>query len=86
MLVVTVDSSTCRSTTDVLGVEVQGDRAVVVLDADGAFTQSCPSVPDLPRGTVYAVAVPADLARTLTEVDTRIEQAPSGAPPSNPQP
>lgn len=86
VLVVTVDSSTCRSTTDVLGVEVQGDRAVVVLDADGAFTQACPSVPDLPRGTVYAVAVPADLARTLTEVDTRIEEAPSGASPSNPQP
>jgi hypothetical protein len=71
VLVVTVPSSTCRSPDDVLGVEVDGDTAVVVLDAEGEFTRPCPGPSDVPRATVFAVAIPAEQAGGVEHVGTR---------------
>jgi hypothetical protein len=71
VLVVSVPSSTCRATSDVLGVEVTGDHVVVVLDEAGEFTRPCPGPADMPRGTVYAVAVPLDQVAP-TEVTIRL--------------
>ncbi len=80
VVVVTVGSSTCRSREDVVGLEVVGDRGVVVLAADGQFSRPCPGPLGTPRATVYAVAVAGETARGLTEVTTRVEAGASEQP------
>jgi putative cell wall-binding protein len=71
VLVVSVPSSTCRSETDVLGVEADETTIVVILDEDGEFTRPCPGPAGAPRGTVFAVAVPRDAVPQDADVEVR---------------
>lgn len=71
VLVVGMRSGTCRAAEDVIGVEVAGATAVVLLDLDGEFAQPCPGPEDAPRWSVFAVGVPTEVAEPLTAACAR---------------
>jgi hypothetical protein len=74
VLVVAVPSSTCRAPQDVLGVEIVGERATVVLDPQGQFAQPCPGPREALRATVYAVAVDGAAAAAVSQAEVRVDE------------
>lgn len=70
--------STCRSTEDVLGVDIVGNAAVVLLDPDGEFLRPCPGPPGAAAPTAFAIAIPVDRASDINTADYRFDDESSG--------
>lgn len=71
--------STCRSTEDVVGMEIVDGVVVVVLDPDGQFLRPCPGPPGAHAFTAFAVALPDYYDDGLTGAVSRLGERPAGA-------
>jgi hypothetical protein len=64
--------STCRSTDDVVGVEIDNGQVIVLLDPDGQFTQPCPGPLGSHAYTAFVVAIPDTFWDQLGGADIRL--------------
>lgn len=64
--------STCRSTEDVIGVEIVDGLVVVVLDPDGDFVRPCPGPSGAHAFTAFTVAIPDHYDDGLTGAEARL--------------
>ncbi|MEX1164599.1 MAG: hypothetical protein WEB03_13585 [Nitriliruptor sp.] len=70
--------STCRSSEDVIGVEIVDGMVVVVLDPDGDFLRPCPGPSGAHAFTAFTVAIPDQYDDGLTGAESRLGERSPG--------
>lgn len=67
--------STCRSTGDVVNVEISGAEVVVRLHPDGEFARPCPGPTGSHAWTAFVVAIPEEIGASLATADVQLAES-----------